>query len=56
MDNKERTELVEKIRRGVALAYRRLIEQKKREDGELIFSQNGKIVRVKARDIELEKE
>ena len=29
----------------------RLIERTKKEDGELVFSKNGKIVRVKARDL-----
>lgn len=51
MDKKENKELLEKIKYGVALAYRRLIEKKKQEDGELIYSVNGKIVRVKAKDV-----
>lgn len=44
-------ELERKILEGIALAYQKLVEQKKREDGELVFSQNGKIVVVKARDL-----
>ncbi len=54
MDKKE--DINEKIKRGVKLAYRRLIMQKQREDGELIYSIDGKIVRVRARDIKLEAE
>lgn len=44
-------ELEKKILEGIALAYQKLVEQKKKEDGELVFSQNGKIVIVKARDL-----
>ena len=44
-------ELEDKILEGVALAYQKLVEQKKKEDGELVFSQNGKIITVKARDL-----
>ncbi|SHF42956.1 hypothetical protein [Dysgonomonas macrotermitis] len=34
---------------GLNLSYTRLIEKKQKEDGNLIFSKNGKIVKVKAR-------
>lgn len=44
-------ELEKKILEGIALAYEKLVEQKKKEDGELVFSQDGKIVIVKARDL-----
>ena len=44
-------ELERKILEGIALAYQKLVEQKKREDGVLEFSQNGKIVVVKASDL-----
>jgi len=47
----ESEELANKITAGVKLAIRRLIERTKKEDGELVFSKDGKIVRVKARDI-----
>jgi hypothetical protein len=36
---------------GVNLAIKRLIERTKKEDGELVFSKDGKIIRVKARDL-----
>ena len=51
MDKKEIKEIREKILKGIALAYDRLVEQKKKEDGELVFSQDGEIVTVKARDL-----
>ena len=36
---------------GLNLSYTRLIEKKQKEDGNLIFSKNGKIVKVKARRV-----
>lgn len=36
---------------GLNISYSRLIEQKQREDGNLIFTENGKIVKVKARNL-----
>lgn len=36
---------------GLSLSYSRLIEKKQKEDGNLIFSKNGKIVKVKARKL-----
>ena len=44
-------QLEKKILEGIALAYQKLVEQKKKEDGELVFSQNGKIIIVKAKDL-----
>ena len=44
-------ELRNKILKGIDLAYTRLLIAKQKEDGELVFSQKGKIVRVKARDL-----
>lgn len=51
MNEKEVQEMEKKILEGFAIAYQKLVEQKKREDGELIFSDNGKIIVVKARDL-----
>ena len=42
---------INKITKGVKLSIERLIERTKKEDGELVISENGKVVRVKARDI-----
>jgi len=51
MSDKERNDFREKISRGLTLAFQRLVERTKKEDGELVFSRGGKIVRVKARDL-----
>ncbi|MEI9957439.1 MAG: hypothetical protein WDM90_14355 [Ferruginibacter sp.] len=50
-DKKNAAELKEKIQLGLELTRKRLLEAKRKADGEFVFSQNGKIVRVKARDI-----
>ena len=36
---------------GLNISYNRLIEKKQKEDGSLIFSKNGKIIKVKARSL-----
>ncbi|PXV68793.1 hypothetical protein CLV62_10157 [Dysgonomonas alginatilytica] len=41
---------------GLSLSYTRLIEKKQIEDGNLIFSKNGKIVKVRARKLSNEAE
>ena len=47
----ESDQLVDKITTGVKLAIQRLIERTKKEDGELVISKDGKVVRIKARDL-----
>ncbi len=43
----------DKILEGLKIAYNRLLEAKQKEDGELVFSEDGiTIKRVKARDLE----
>ena len=49
----ESDQLIDKITAGVKLAIQRLIERTKKEDGELVISRNGKIVRVRARELEM---
>ncbi len=44
-------ELRKKIIEGLTLSAKRLIEAKAKEDGVLIYSERGKIVRVKARKL-----
>jgi len=44
--------LIEKITEGVKLAIKRLIEKTKKEDGELVISKDGKIVKIKAREMD----
>jgi len=52
MSRKDFQVLSEKIIKGVNLAAERLIEQRAKEDGELIYSdENGKVIRVKAKDL-----
>ena len=52
MSDIEVQQMEENILRGVALAYERLVEKKK-EDGELVFArEDGKIVKVKAKDLQ----
>jgi hypothetical protein len=43
--------LREKIILGLNLAYKRLLIAKQKEDAELVVSRNGKIVRLKAREL-----
>ncbi len=52
---KNTNSLTDKIIKGVALSYTRLVEEAKKNDDYLVFSENGKIVKVKARDIKTEK-
>ncbi len=50
--NKEEVEIMQdKIVKGVELAYNRLLIEKQKDDSELVFSSNGKIVNIKARDL-----
>ncbi len=42
-----------KISTGLTLSFERLVETKKITNAKLAFSQNGKIVKVNARDISL---
>lgn len=53
MSEQEVREFEENIVKGANIAFQRLVNQKKKEDGELVFSRNGYIFRVKA--VELEK-
>ena len=41
-----------KLLKGMHLSYNRLLEEKQTENGTLIFSKEGKIVRVKARNLD----
>ncbi len=40
-----------KILKGIDLAVERLVRKVQKEDGELVFSQNGQVVVVKAREL-----
>ena len=54
--NKEEVKVMRnKIIQGIDLAYERLLIAKQKDDAELVFSRDGKIVKVKARDLLNEK-
>lgn len=40
-----------KIILGLDLAFKRLLSSKQKEDADLVISRNGKIVRIKAREL-----
>lgn len=40
-----------KILQGLDLAYSRLLTSKQKDDAELVISRNGKIVKIKAREL-----
>lgn len=44
-------QLSAKILKGCRLAFYKLVERTKIEDGEIILSKNGKIMHVKAREL-----
>ena len=43
--------LREKIQKGIQISFDKLVKEKAKNDEELVFSENGKIVRIKAKDI-----
>lgn len=52
MTKEEGEILRNKIKKGLEISYQRLVEKTKKEDGTLVFSKDGKIIRVRARDLE----
>lgn len=48
------SELAQKISKGLEIAFTKLVKEKAKTDGELIFSDNGKIIRVKAKQLLIE--
>ena len=52
MNEQQVREFEEHIVKGANLAFQRLVSQKKKEDGELVFSRNGHVFRVKAADLD----
>lgn len=45
------TEIRDKVLAGTQLAIQRLLERKKRENGYVVISQDGKVVKVLVADI-----
>ena len=52
MNEQQVREFEENIVKGANLAFQRLVSQKKKEDGELVFSRNGHVFRVKAAELD----
>ena len=51
MSEIEIKQMQEKIDAGILLSQNRLIENTNKEDGELVVVRDGKVVRIKARDL-----
>ena len=52
MENKHNTsEFTQKISEGLKLSFEKLVRDKAKEDGELIFCEDGKIIHVKAKEL-----
>ena len=50
--NKDEVKVMrDKIIDGVNLAFERLLEEKQKDNSELVFSHKGKIVEIKAKDL-----
>lgn len=51
MTTQEIKSLRAKILKGIDLSYNKLLVATQKDDGELVVSKDGKVVRVKARDL-----
>ena len=51
MTEKEAKSMLTKIYKGIELSYQKLLISKQKEDGELVISRDGKIVKVKASEL-----
>ena len=51
MSEIEIKQMQEKINAGILLDRKRLIEKTKKEDGELVIVRDGKVIRIKAKDL-----
>jgi len=47
----ENTEIREKIKKGLDLTFKKLLISKRLTDGYFVFSENGKIKKIRAADI-----
>jgi len=43
--------LTEKILKGIQISFEKLVKEKAKNDEDLIFEENGKIIRKKAKEI-----
>ena len=51
MTEEEIDNMLTKIYKGIELSYQNLLISKQKEDGELVISRDGKIVKVKASEL-----
>ena len=51
MNNEKIIELREKILKGIELAFEKLVKTKQKDDGEFVYSKDGKIYFVKASEL-----
>lgn len=51
MSEIEIQQMQDKIKAGILLARKRLVEKAKKNDDELVIWRNGKVVRIKAKDL-----
>ena len=51
--NLSSAEMRKKITEGLKLSFKKLVQVKKLTNGSLVFSENGKIVEIKAKDIKI---
>ena len=51
MSEIEIKQMQEKINAGILLARKRLVEKTRKEDGELVVVRDGKVLRIKAREL-----
>lgn len=51
MSEQEIKQFEENIVKGANIAFQRLVDEKKKEDGELVFARNGYVFHVKAADL-----
>jgi hypothetical protein len=53
MEQNKITEIKFKILKGLEISFQKLVQSKKKDDKELIYSYKGKIIKIKARDIKM---
>ena len=51
MENKNTKSLSDRVSEGLDRAFEKLVIEKAKEDGELIFCEDGKIIKVKAKEL-----
>ena len=54
MKSEDSIVLQNKILEGLRRSFRKLVEKKRKENEELVFMKDGKIVRIKASDIDIQ--